>query len=346
MRYLKEEEKWKSRDLWEEAFPEDSREFDDYYFREKIKNNRIIVKEEAGRIISMAQLNPYLVRIRDREYVLPYIVGVATRKDCRHQGHMRDILIKMMEDMQKEEVPFVFLMPAAEAIYRPFGFRFIFSQPKWKKKKEGLTERQLSLETLLSEEGKTDRQWIASWQQRFLEERWEVHTVRDEGYIREICGEIASEAGEWNLLYDARTGSLVGMESIWGLEKKEQRFLYADSAYTEQAAPDKPAIMARITNVQEFLKNVCLKQDAPEETLSLVLEIKDPLIRENNGVFQWNLDRNGAVLDVSEKKPELSMEIEQLAEWLFGRLAADEIPDIRGLSWIRPFQGVFLDEVV
>ena len=31
MRYLKEEERWKSRDLWEEAFPEDSREFDDYY---------------------------------------------------------------------------------------------------------------------------------------------------------------------------------------------------------------------------------------------------------------------------------------------------------------------------
>ena len=104
--------------------------------------------------------------------------------------------------------------------------------------------------------------------------------------------------------------------------------------------------MARITNVQEFLKNVCLKQDAPEETLSLVLEIKDPLIRENNGVFQWNLDRTGAVLAVSEKKPELSMEIDQLAEWLFGRLAADEIPGIRGLSWIRPFQGVFLDEVV
>lgn len=31
IRYLKETEKYKSRELWEEAFPEDSKSFDDYY---------------------------------------------------------------------------------------------------------------------------------------------------------------------------------------------------------------------------------------------------------------------------------------------------------------------------
>ena len=40
IRYLTEEERRLSRDLWEEAFPEDSRSFDDYYFSEKIKENR------------------------------------------------------------------------------------------------------------------------------------------------------------------------------------------------------------------------------------------------------------------------------------------------------------------
>ena len=41
IRYLEDGEKGKSRSLWEEAFPEDSREFDDYYFKEKTRDNRI-----------------------------------------------------------------------------------------------------------------------------------------------------------------------------------------------------------------------------------------------------------------------------------------------------------------
>ena len=99
IRYLEDGEKGKSRSLWEEAFPEDSREFDDYYFKEKTRDNRILVKEEDGRILSMIHLNPYLVKIKDQICPLDYIVGVATRKDRRHEGHMKSLLEQMMKDM-------------------------------------------------------------------------------------------------------------------------------------------------------------------------------------------------------------------------------------------------------
>ena len=77
IRYLTDGEKAESRDLWEEAFPEDSRSFDDYYFGEKLGDNRILVLEEehaagsgedgngkpgSSRIVSMIHLNPYVVR--------------------------------------------------------------------------------------------------------------------------------------------------------------------------------------------------------------------------------------------------------------------------------------------
>ena len=61
IRYLKPEEKEKARALWSQAFFEDSEEFDNYYFTEKIKENQILVKEEDGRIISMVHLNPYKI---------------------------------------------------------------------------------------------------------------------------------------------------------------------------------------------------------------------------------------------------------------------------------------------
>ena len=43
IRYLKPEEKEKARTLWSQAFFEDSEEFDQYYFTEKIKENQILV---------------------------------------------------------------------------------------------------------------------------------------------------------------------------------------------------------------------------------------------------------------------------------------------------------------
>lgn len=53
IRYLTEEERRLSRDLWEEAFPEDSRSFDDYYFSEKIK-----MKQDSGFVCREEVLRP------------------------------------------------------------------------------------------------------------------------------------------------------------------------------------------------------------------------------------------------------------------------------------------------
>lgn len=64
IRYLEAEEKGRTRALWNEAFPEDSVSFGDYYYKEKTKDNRILVCEEEGRIVAMLQRNPYAVSMR------------------------------------------------------------------------------------------------------------------------------------------------------------------------------------------------------------------------------------------------------------------------------------------
>ena len=102
IRYLDKDEYGKCIPLWKEAFPEDSEEFLDYYFGKKISDSQVIVKEdEGGKLLTMAHLNPYKVRVGGRMYVLPYIVGVATAADSRHQGHMRDVLAAMLQDMHE-----------------------------------------------------------------------------------------------------------------------------------------------------------------------------------------------------------------------------------------------------
>ena len=46
IRYLDNQEKGRTKDLWREAFPEDSEDFLDYYDQEKMSINQVLVREE------------------------------------------------------------------------------------------------------------------------------------------------------------------------------------------------------------------------------------------------------------------------------------------------------------
>lgn len=220
IRYLEKEEKGRCRGLWQEAFPEDSEGFLEYYFKWKTRDNQILVKEdETGRILSMAHLNPYQVMVRGRVWELDYIVGVATAKDSRHQGHMRDILGKMLLDMHEAGMPFCYLMPASEAIYL-LGFRFVFDQPLWQMK-EGLPEGAGPKEIPLAEAHS-----LASWINRWLKQRFQVYALRDEKYMERLEAELDSENGRVFGWYD-KQGELKALQAFWGTGKEEQRFLYS-----------------------------------------------------------------------------------------------------------------------
>lgn len=113
----------------------------------------------------------------------------------------------MMEDMRREGMPFCFLMPAAEAIYRPFGFTYIFDQPRWSLKENGLNRKNAA--ELIGE--------TARWMNQWLQERYQVFSLRDENYVTMLLEELSSENGVLEALY--QDGRMAGVQGIWGLEK-------------------------------------------------------------------------------------------------------------------------------
>lgn len=371
IRYLTQEEKTNSRGLWEEAFPEDSRAFDDYYFDWKLRDNRILVMEQDGEIVSMLHQNPYLLSVGGQRRQVDYLVGVATRETMRHRGCMRRLLQTMMETMWDEEMPFCFLMPAAEAIYRPFGFTYIFDQPRWK-----LTEEAKTRVTRIpfAESGLSAGE-LAAWMQQWLETRYRVFAVRDEVYAARLLAELASENGTMDLLYLG--DRLAGIQSEWGLEKRESRLLMADGPLTEAAKPDSPAIMARIIHLESFMRHICLRESGPETALgplalsalsegkgaqcTIMLAVEDPLLPENHGLWRWTLGRDGSELtrlsdrDAGDawgawdegapgKLPQLRLSIDQLTGWLFGYQTPECASAWDGL--VQKLAPAFLDEVV
>lgn len=326
IRYLNRDEYGKCIPLWKEAFPEDSEAFLDYYFGKKILDSQVIVKEdESGKMLTMAHLNPYKVRVRDRMYVLPYIVGVATASDSRHQGHMRDVLVTMLQDMHEAHTPFCYLMPASPDIYRPFGFVYVFDQPVWTLREDAAAGVQ-AIGLRLDEAGEEEayvaaaevqteasgvamvemqakapgRMDLSDWMNRWLGGRFQVYAERDSAYLQMLQAELDSEDGQVYGYLDGQ-GRLAALKAVWGKEKQEQRFLYCDRDEWIQAPEDlpaaKPAIMARITDVAAMAEVISVNEDCPCPRMEVMIRIRDRLVDGNHGLWRWRLGTDGSRLE-------------------------------------------------
>jgi predicted acetyltransferase len=338
LRYLGQKEKDRSRKLWEQCFKEDSSRFLDYYYKEKCKDNQILVLEHFNgygdserEVISMVQRNPYPVFWEGREYLLDYIVGVATEPQWRHQGCMRTLLNHMLADQNREQMPFTFLMPADPAIYQPFGFSYVYQQPDFclNGKGELLRRERVRGEAQAAETG--------AWLNRWLENRYSAFALRTPAYMARLWKEIESEYGKWDLLYDGE--EMVGMECFWGKEKPQRRFLYAEEAYLEKVCETRPAIMARIVNLNEFMGNVRLKGKEQRVEIGIV----DEQIPENHGLFSWKITQGGSeIRKIGSEIPKeaWTISIGDLTQWMLGYGCQPN-------SWgITAGSRIFLDEIV
>lgn len=346
--YLSNQEKIECRKLWEEAFPEDSQAFVDYYFTEKTKDNRILVLRKEAEIAAMLHLNPYRIKVRGQVWYSDYIVGVATRRDKRRKGYMGQLLKHMLREMNEEGMPFCFLMPAAAAIYAPYDFVYIFDQPAWTLRPEyaapGVLERRL-LDPAGSWAGNSAYvSSIAEWMNRWLEQRYQVYARRDENYLRRLMKELASENGSFSVLYDG--AAVAGYQSEWGTQKSEQRLLMCEPQYVRQET-QKPAVMARIVCLKQFVRAIRLKKEAAQKQAEVVIPIRvsDSLLPDNNGDWNWHLNEQTSWLEPNTgEPPEAVFTIGELTEWLFGYRypeTAEQYSEV-----VDVLHGVFLDEVV
>lgn len=350
IRYLKQDEKSRSRQLWEEIFTEDSQAFVDFYYGEKTRRNKVLVAEEEDEIVAMLHRNPYDVVVKDRIWRADYIAGVATGERWRHRGYMSRLLARSFSDMYMEKMGFCFLFPVDPAIYLPFEFTYIFDQPQLTVSEKGM----MKLSGRACMERSEECREAAKFAGRQLEKQYEVYTMRDEEYYRLLCREVRSAAGDLILLRtrDERN-RLAGISAYYGngSSETEQRELICLPDYVKETAPPKPLIMGRIVNLEQFVSVIRLKEDSEASELELLIEVSDGQIRQNEGIFCWRLNRRGSTLTrVTEGnmiRPHISLGIAEMTSWLFG-YSRPFIPENRRnmVDRIRTLKGVWFDEVV
>lgn len=361
IRKLDRAEHERTRSLWEQVFSEDSREFVDYYYYVKTKDNTIYTVEEESEIRAMLQLNPYPVRLLDMVTVSDYIVGVATQKEYRGRGYMRNLLIRALWDQYAQKMPFTFLMPAAEAIYSPYDFRFIYRQKQTDLTKQFLNaeKAQIEMERKRIRErdaGFLDAGRMAEFFEQNFSDCWAIAAQRTTQYYQTMVLEQQSELGGVRLVYEedqlicmyayAREEGLEIREPLY-LEGKEMAFLASVDSLREEEEKitvyglqeelrfpgdgdaleyrEEPVIMARIVHLRELLAAMKVPKDCE---ICCSFAVIDPILHENSRI--WKLQSSAGEESVTVCETEDSqgvLPIAALTEVLFGYKKPEELKE-------------------
>ncbi|MGB8452289.1 MAG: GNAT family N-acetyltransferase [Anaerocolumna sp.] len=332
--------------LWQECFG-DTQSYTDFYFKWKVKDNRILTIYKQERLSAMLHLNPYIIMVGGKPEPLNYIVGVATRQQDRRQGLMKELLCASLCQMYDEHMPFTYLMPAAEAIYLPFGFRIVYEQDSWKQqmsRESQINNKDESIHDTAAEEinidilESTDEKKLAEltdFTNLYLMENYDIYTVRSPYYYKRLIYEMESAKGR--VLLCRRNENIIGYvsfmtdgglgiaECIYRPEEKED-FMKAvsgeilDTDLNMDIGHTNPTIMARIVDWRSFIKNITARED-----ITLNIKVEDSIIKENNGVYQLQFTSLGCKVIKTDARPELTADIADLTKLFLGRLSEGEL---------------------
>lgn len=323
LRYLKQEEKKASRQLYEICFPEDTPKFVDYYYREKCRDNEIIVLEQDGSIYSMIHANPFEVSCCGCRTRVHYLVAVATDPSCRRKGYMRQLLQKLLQDQWNRKEAFSFLMPASPAYYEPFGFRYWNHQCVWELDRKDTEKLYRCCEEKTGKRADGEESLLAEVSNEILQKKFDLYILRDASYYERIKKEQKSEDGDVVCLYD-RNGRLTGsvcysMED--GFETREPLF---ESRTVFSGEPEEihvqermePLMMGRVIHLPTFVKMLRFTE-VYEETL----QIRDELLPDNNGCYRIYIDSTGGTAEkVEQCENARAMDIAIFGQQMFDRL--------------------------
>lgn len=335
VRKLLPEEHESTRALYEEAFPEDSAAFVDYYYTEVVKDNQIYVAEEDCGIRAMLHLNPYRVKLNGESNELNYIVAVATQKEYRKRGYMAALLKQALKDMYQEGGPFTYLMPAKESIYFPHDFRTVCEQEiPWYTGKPKTDQ----MEELQPEQCEV----LAQSAERYLAEHYQLYTMRDQKYYERMRRAYACDGGK--IFVKENDGEIIDCQYYYPPEKTPEE---------KDAEEHNPKIMVRIVDVKRMLMSMKL-----QTLMAACFTLTDPLIEENNCCMTvTGTEFSGVLLmDGLPKNSEGTLTVSALTELLFGVKTVEELCKEDGvqmtdrlmgeLKKLVPVKQIYLNEMV
>lgn len=387
------------RDLWTYCFT-DSRDYVDFYFKNKYNPDKTMVVEDGGRILSAIHLNQHRVKLGGKDLDTSYVVGVSTLAEARGMGFMADLMSRSLYQVGAMEQSFAILMPIDHRLYRTYGFETCYDILEIKLDIFDL--KKFKLDGSFKRASKEDADDLVEVYSSAIT-AYNGSALRDQAYFTEFVEEMEIEGGyiyisyrdgqpTAYLAYTIDGGDFFVREVYYKDMKSYQsvlKFIFNHNTQCKTVTINtgiddrlmdildnpkdasftiKPFMMARIVDIENFLRDLEIKTG--QEGHSLNIEISDPVIRENNGIYSFDnntgilrarkhgnavtdlyglaentmLGDNGAALErLVEDLPDIdiSLTINELTSLLFAYRTIEDICFIKGIDVSDSLRAIF-----
>ena len=166
---------------------------------------------------------------------------------------------------------------------------------------------------------------MAEFAKEYLRKRYSIYVHRDEAYYERQLKEIQAQNGDIYVLFEKgeiKAFFLYAKENdkIFLQEVMESRDGILD--FLQKEEKKNPVIMARVIHLEEMLKLV-----RSEQKQTVILQIEDELIKENAGVYQWEISPQGSRVIKLENsvKAQKSLHISELSPLILTKVFINEI---------------------
>ncbi len=358
-RVVNEERMPQVMDLWAYSFEKKDDPFFEWYFSEYCGKDNMVIGgfDDSNRLQNMLHLNPYMLRVRGKEMLTPYIVGVATAPEARGQHLFQPLLETTFEVLRSQQFAFALLMPINAGIYLPYEFAFCYYRHKYdfaladlKVNKEGSSLQAVRLplpqEILARVYEKVTQSWNGvpvrtafQWNKLLKVHAMEnvqcVVVYQDDvpaGYMLYKLADntftvielMADNFAVRNrLLQFAAQHKSEAQNFTWLAESWDKTYL--DFADQSKSGSLQPFMMARCLDARLALEQLIVPQDIPES--SVVLLLTDNIIGRNNHLLKMKTAPEKIEAVSTLDNEEVTMDMAAFTQMYFGAFTASELAE-------------------
>ena len=357
VRYAKKNEKEIAIKFWKDSF-KDSEEQIKFYFDNIYNEKNYLVLEDNSKIVSSLHENDYIFNFNNESIKSKYIVGVSSDIAMRNKGYMSKLLISMLENSKKKDMPFVFLTPINPKIYRKFGFEYFSNIEYYNFLVEELANFKLpNNEYLYIEINEKNKNlylndlikiYNANMKDNFS------YLERNDFYFDKVLKETISDEMKTFILYKNKVASAyiifglyeenieirecMALDSISYKEILALIYGYRDYYKTVSlASPNnssieflfenqlniekfiKPFMMMRVLNPLAIFKNLKL------ENSNIKIYIEDKMLKENTGLYSLNNEISFSNINEEKASYDLKIDITDLVFLITGYFSIDNL---------------------
>ena len=378
IRYAKKSEKKIAIKFWKDSF-KDSEEQIKFYFDNIYNEKNYLVLEDNSKIVSSLHENDYIFNFNNKSIKSKYIVGVSSDITMRNKRYMSKLLIAMLENSKKKDMPFVFLTPINPKIYRKFGFEYFSNIEYYNFSVEELANFKLPNNEYsyieINEKNKN----------LYLNDLIKIYNTnmrdnfsyleRNDFYFDKILKEAISDEMKAFILYKNKVASAyiifglyeenieirecMALDSISYKEMLALIYGYRDYYKTVSlASPNnssieflfenqlniekfiKPFMMMRVLNPLAIFKNLKL------ENSNIKIHIEDKILKENTGLYSLNNEISFSNINEENASYDLKIDITDLVFLITGYFSIDDLVklgeiDIKNKNIIKKLNKIF-----